>query len=129
MMFLCGADLLESFLVPGLWMEQDMEYLLSHGITCLQRAPAEPEKLVFDNELLYRHRVCNSGDSLFDTCSRNPSTSFAVQRTITFLPHSSGLSQPHTPIFAFFQMKESNPKFLCSESSQSSGDCCEEDCR
>lgn len=34
---ICGSDLLDSFNVPGLWSEEDMKIICSHGISVVQR--------------------------------------------------------------------------------------------
>lgn len=47
---LCGADLLESFLVPGLWSDEDIEDILKrYGIVCLPRDNTNPWKLIHDS--------------------------------------------------------------------------------
>eukprot|EP00123_Amoebidium_parasiticum_P009414 comp19456_c0_seq1/m.22625 comp19456_c0_seq1/g.22625 ORF comp19456_c0_seq1/g.22625 comp19456_c0_seq1/m.22625 type:complete len:220 (-) comp19456_c0_seq1:138-797(-) len=54
---LCGADLLDSFRVPGLWQTDDMERILGqHGIVCITRAGSDPSKIIYDIDRLYHHQ-------------------------------------------------------------------------
>jgi len=54
---LCGADVLESFKVPGLWKEEDIEAILSqHGIAVVTRSEANVEKAIFESDLLSKYR-------------------------------------------------------------------------
>ncbi|XP_063699699.1 nicotinamide/nicotinic acid mononucleotide adenylyltransferase 3 [Culicoides brevitarsis] len=54
---LCGADLLESFATPGLWKDEDIEAILTqHGIVVVTRHGNNPEKFIFDSDLLSRHK-------------------------------------------------------------------------
>ena len=47
---LCGADLLESFLVPNLWSDEHMEEILrNYGIVALPRIGSNPWKLLYDS--------------------------------------------------------------------------------
>ncbi|XP_071948510.1 nicotinamide/nicotinic acid mononucleotide adenylyltransferase 1-like isoform X1 [Antedon mediterranea] len=53
---LCGADLLESFAVPGLWSDQDMEYIVNkHGLVVITREGSNPHKFVYESDVLYRN--------------------------------------------------------------------------
>ncbi|XP_033099335.1 nicotinamide/nicotinic acid mononucleotide adenylyltransferase 3-like isoform X6 [Anneissia japonica] len=53
---LCGADLLESFAVPGLWADQDVEDIVSkHGIVVITREGSNPQKFVYESDVLYRN--------------------------------------------------------------------------
>jgi nicotinamide mononucleotide adenylyltransferase len=76
---LCGADLLESFSVPGLWKDEDVsnfrlcnlfsaEIFISpqieaivgqHGIVVVSRSGSNPEQFIFNSDLLskYRHNI------------------------------------------------------------------------
>ncbi|KAH8278927.1 hypothetical protein KR018_011068, partial [Drosophila ironensis] len=50
---LCGADLLESFAVPGLWADADIEDILTnHGLVVISRAGANPGRFIFDSDIL-----------------------------------------------------------------------------
>ncbi|XP_037805660.1 nicotinamide/nicotinic acid mononucleotide adenylyltransferase 3 isoform X4 [Lucilia sericata] len=54
---LCGADLLESFAVPGLWAEEDIEDIISnHGLVVISRSGSNPEKFVFDSDTLTKYQ-------------------------------------------------------------------------
>uniref|UniRef100_A0A336LCD5 Nicotinamide-nucleotide adenylyltransferase n=1 Tax=Culicoides sonorensis TaxID=179676 RepID=A0A336LCD5_CULSO len=54
---LCGADLLESFATPGLWKEEDIQDILTqHGIVVVTRHGSNPEKFIFDSDILSRHQ-------------------------------------------------------------------------
>lgn len=47
---LCGADLIESFLVPNLWADEHIEEILrSYGIVVIPRPGANPWKLLYDS--------------------------------------------------------------------------------
>uniref|UniRef100_T1GY75 Nicotinamide/nicotinic acid mononucleotide adenylyltransferase 3 n=1 Tax=Megaselia scalaris TaxID=36166 RepID=T1GY75_MEGSC len=55
---LCGADLLESFAVPGLWQDEDIEdILVNHGIIVITRSGSNPEKFIFESDILSKYRV------------------------------------------------------------------------
>uniref|UniRef100_U5ETA0 Nicotinamide-nucleotide adenylyltransferase n=1 Tax=Corethrella appendiculata TaxID=1370023 RepID=U5ETA0_9DIPT len=54
---LCGADLLQSFSVPGLWDEDDLEAILGqHGIVVISRSGSDPHQFVFNSDLLSRYK-------------------------------------------------------------------------
>ncbi|XP_037913434.1 nicotinamide/nicotinic acid mononucleotide adenylyltransferase 1 isoform X2 [Hermetia illucens] len=54
---LCGADLLESFAVPGLWQEEDIEEILeNHGLVVISRYGSNPEKFIFESDILTQYR-------------------------------------------------------------------------
>lgn len=47
---LCGADLLESFLIPNLWSDEHIEEILkNYGIVALPRKGSNPWKLLYDS--------------------------------------------------------------------------------
>lgn len=47
---LCGADLLESFLIPNLWLDEHIEEILSsYGIVVLPRPGSNPWKLLYNS--------------------------------------------------------------------------------
>lgn len=47
---LCGADLIESFLVPNLWSDEHIEEILnSYGVVVLPRQGSNPWKLIYDS--------------------------------------------------------------------------------
>eukprot|EP00088_Acartia_fossae_P058463 TRINITY_DN6851_c0_g1_i4.p1 TRINITY_DN6851_c0_g1~~TRINITY_DN6851_c0_g1_i4.p1 ORF type:complete len:238 (-),score=43.57 TRINITY_DN6851_c0_g1_i4:1167-1880(-) len=50
---LCGADLLESFSVPGLWLEDDINAIVQkHGIVVITREGSNPQQYVENSSLL-----------------------------------------------------------------------------
>ncbi|XP_052858975.1 nicotinamide/nicotinic acid mononucleotide adenylyltransferase 3 isoform X2 [Drosophila gunungcola] len=54
---LCGADLLESFAVPGLWAEADIEDIVAnHGLVVITRAGSNPGKFIFDSDILTKYQ-------------------------------------------------------------------------
>ncbi|XP_018589409.1 nicotinamide/nicotinic acid mononucleotide adenylyltransferase 1 [Scleropages formosus] len=56
LMMLCGADILESFAVPGLWKQEDLEEIASHGLVCVTRSGSDAEAFIHSSDLLWRHR-------------------------------------------------------------------------
>lgn len=47
---LCGSDLLESFLIPGLWADDHIEEILRcYGVVCVPREGSNPWKLIHDS--------------------------------------------------------------------------------
>lgn len=58
LMFLCGGDLIESFNVPNLWKDEDIEEICSKfgGLAVIRRNGSDPEKIIYENDLLYKHR-------------------------------------------------------------------------
>ncbi|GFN75675.1 nicotinamide/nicotinic acid mononucleotide adenylyltransferase [Plakobranchus ocellatus] len=54
---LCGADLLESFAVPGLWDEEDIEYIVgSHGLVVITRCGSDPQKFIYESDILTKYQ-------------------------------------------------------------------------
>ncbi|XP_035231000.1 nicotinamide/nicotinic acid mononucleotide adenylyltransferase 1-like [Stegodyphus dumicola] len=54
-MLLCGADFLESFGVPGLWDESDIESIVGkHGLVVISRNGTNPQQFVYESDLLSR---------------------------------------------------------------------------
>ena len=55
---LCGADLVESFSVPGLWRDDHMNEIVSdYGLAIINRVGSNPEKFIYENDILYANRV------------------------------------------------------------------------
>lgn len=53
---LCGADFLESFGVPGLWLEQDIESLIGdHGLAVITRAGTDPQRFIYESDILTKY--------------------------------------------------------------------------
>ncbi|XP_064487052.1 nicotinamide/nicotinic acid mononucleotide adenylyltransferase 1-like isoform X2 [Ornithodoros turicata] len=56
-MLLCGADLIQSFNVPGLWKDCDIEYILSNfGIVVISRAGTDVSRLIYESDVLSHYR-------------------------------------------------------------------------
>ncbi|XP_050032111.1 nicotinamide/nicotinic acid mononucleotide adenylyltransferase 1 [Dermacentor andersoni] len=56
-MLLCGADLLQSFSVPGLWSEQDIENIVTqYGLVVMTRSGYDVPRIIYENDILYRLR-------------------------------------------------------------------------
>ncbi|KAF5287537.1 hypothetical protein FQR65_LT12208 [Abscondita terminalis] len=52
---LCGADLLESFAVPGLWSDEDIETIIKHhGLVVVTRENTNPLKFIYNSDALTR---------------------------------------------------------------------------
>ncbi|XP_028821729.1 LOW QUALITY PROTEIN: nicotinamide/nicotinic acid mononucleotide adenylyltransferase 3-like [Denticeps clupeoides] len=55
--FLCGADFLDTFRVPGLWQNDHVEELVGRfGLVCISRGNLQPERLLHLSDLLFKHR-------------------------------------------------------------------------
>ncbi|KAG5333696.1 NMNA1 adenylyltransferase, partial [Acromyrmex charruanus] len=53
---LCGADLLESFGIPGLWLEEDIDAIVGeHGLVVITREGSNPNKFIYDSDILSKH--------------------------------------------------------------------------
>uniref|UniRef100_A0AAY4DNB6 Nicotinamide-nucleotide adenylyltransferase n=1 Tax=Denticeps clupeoides TaxID=299321 RepID=A0AAY4DNB6_9TELE len=54
---LCGADVLESFAVPGLWKEEDIEEIVGrYGLVCITRSGSDAQKIINQLDVLWRNR-------------------------------------------------------------------------
>lgn len=57
LMLLCGADVLESFGVPNLWKQEDIEEIVGRfGLVCITRNGNEPLKFINQSDTLWKHR-------------------------------------------------------------------------
>ncbi|KAH8032139.1 hypothetical protein HPB51_023283 [Rhipicephalus microplus] len=57
LMLLCGADLLQSFQVPGLWADKDVKHILTqYGLVVVTRHGYDVPRIIYENDILYRHR-------------------------------------------------------------------------
>lgn len=57
-MLLCGSDLLESFLKPGVWSEADVREILGKfGLVCIERVGSDARQLVYESDLLSHYAV------------------------------------------------------------------------
>lgn len=56
-MLLCGADVLESFGIPNLWKQEDIEEIVGRfGLVCITRCGNEPLKFIHQSDILWKHR-------------------------------------------------------------------------
>ncbi|XP_053407362.1 nicotinamide/nicotinic acid mononucleotide adenylyltransferase 1-like isoform X2 [Mercenaria mercenaria] len=54
---LCGGDLLESFAVPGLWADDDIEEIVKkYGLVCVTRNGSDPRKFIYESDVLSRNQ-------------------------------------------------------------------------
>lgn len=54
---LCGADLLESFAVPDLWEDEDIEKIVGkHGLVVISRAGSNPESFIYESDVLTKYK-------------------------------------------------------------------------
>ncbi|XP_056279929.1 nicotinamide/nicotinic acid mononucleotide adenylyltransferase 1-like isoform X2 [Pseudoliparis swirei] len=57
LLFLCGADVLESFGVPNLWKQEDIDEIVGHyGLVCITRSGSDPNKLIHKSDVLWKNR-------------------------------------------------------------------------
>ena len=60
---LCGADMLASFLIPGVWSEAHMREILDkYGVVCVYREGTDLEKLI-ETEVRASSRGCWAVDA------------------------------------------------------------------
>ncbi|XP_011641668.1 uncharacterized protein LOC105430047 [Pogonomyrmex barbatus] len=58
---LCGGDLLESFGISGLWLEEDIDTIVGeHGLVVITREGSNPNKFIYDSDILskHMHNIC-----------------------------------------------------------------------
>jgi nicotinamide mononucleotide adenylyltransferase len=55
-LLLCGADLVESFAVPDLWLSSDIELILSRGLAVLERSGCDLPAFIHNHELLNKYK-------------------------------------------------------------------------
>lgn len=54
---LCGADVLESFVIPNLWKQDDIAEILGrYGLVCITRSGSDPYKFIHQSDLLWKYR-------------------------------------------------------------------------
>lgn len=54
---LCGADFLDTFKIPGLWLDDHVEEVAGQfGLVCVSRGGLQPERAVHESDTLSRHR-------------------------------------------------------------------------
>lgn len=55
-----GSDVLESFLIKGLWDEADIDKILGqHGVVVTERAGVNTRKLIDESPILSKYKVCS----------------------------------------------------------------------
>lgn len=79
-MLLCGADMLASMVMPGVWIEEQLRVILGdYGVVCMQREGSDPERVVHGSEFLYQFR---NNIRIFREWIWNDVSSTAVRRQI-----------------------------------------------
>ncbi len=57
LVLLCGADMLESMVKPGVWIAEQVEEILStFGIACVERSNFNLSEFIFSNDVMYKNR-------------------------------------------------------------------------
>lgn len=57
LMFLCGADLVDSFLIPNIWKDEHIQEILAeYGLACINRMGSNAEKVIYENDILYQNK-------------------------------------------------------------------------
>lgn len=53
----CGADMLESFAVPNLWLPEHIEEIVGNfGLVCITRAGSNPYKFIYESDVLTKYQ-------------------------------------------------------------------------
>lgn len=77
---LCGADFLDTFHVPGLWRDEDVEEVAGRfGLVCVSRGSQQPDKAIHESDLLSRHR---SNIFMVHEWIRNETSATEVRRAL-----------------------------------------------
>ncbi|KAM8838777.1 nicotinamide/nicotinic acid mononucleotide adenylyltransferase 3 isoform 1-T1 [Synchiropus picturatus] len=54
---LCGADFLDTFEIPGMWLDEHVEELVGRfGLVCVSRGGLQPERAIHESDILFRHK-------------------------------------------------------------------------
>lgn len=54
---LCGGDLLESFAVPGLWKDEDIEEIVKqYGLVVITRGGSNPQQFIYESDVLTKYQ-------------------------------------------------------------------------
>ena len=57
LMLLCGGDLVETFNIPNVWKTEHIEEILSKfGLVVIKRLGSNPEQLIYETDILYKHK-------------------------------------------------------------------------
>ncbi|KAL8150691.1 hypothetical protein V2J09_020499 [Rumex salicifolius] len=84
-MLVCGSDLLESFVVPGVWIPEQMQAICrDYGVVCIRREGQDIERIICNNTILsqFKHNI-----KIVDDLIPNQISSSRVRKCI-----SNGLS-------------------------------------
>ncbi|GAQ77772.1 Nicotinate/nicotinamide mononucleotide adenyltransferase [Klebsormidium nitens] len=100
LMLVCGADLLESFSRPGVWIEAQLrEIFADHGVVCISRGGSDARRHIHENDLLFEYR---KSIRIVDEWASNEVSSTLVRRFL-----SRGLSVKYlTPDSVIQYVKE-----------------------
>ena len=87
--YLCGADLLESFAVPGLWQDVDIEAIVKNfGLVVIARGNSNAERFIEESDILLKHRanIRIVSDAVVNTISSTAVRQLVSQgRSVKFL--------------------------------------------
>uniref|UniRef100_A0A1B6CEI4 Nicotinamide-nucleotide adenylyltransferase n=2 Tax=Clastoptera arizonana TaxID=38151 RepID=A0A1B6CEI4_9HEMI len=54
---LCGGDMIETFAIPGLWLEDDIETILKdHGLVVVTRSGSNTPKSIYESDILSKYQ-------------------------------------------------------------------------
>lgn len=105
-MLLCGGDLIESFNVPGLWKDSDIEQIVGQfGIVVVTRAGTDVPNLIYESDVLNHHRsnihlvsewIVNeiSSTKIRRALQRNESVKYLIQDNVIAYIRDHGLYRP-----------------------------------
>lgn len=103
LMLLCGGDLLETFAMPNIWKEEDIDNIVSKfGIVVISRSGSDPEKFVYEKDVLHEnksniHLVTNwianeiSSTKIRRALQRDESIKYLVPASVEAYVHHHGL--------------------------------------
>lgn len=80
LMLICGGDMLESFSVPKLWLEQDITVIArDYGLVVISREGTNPDKYVYEHDILHKYK-----DNIYLVTERIPNdiSSTGVRRAV-----------------------------------------------
>lgn len=78
---LCGADLLESFNVPGLWKDTDIENIVrDYGIVVITRSDTSPQQFIDSHKILLQ---CKENISIVEEWIPNEISATKIRKAIS----------------------------------------------